>query len=390
MRICLASDTFLPEVNGVTTVLAVMRDGLRRRGHEVLVLAPSYGVLTEDEHEVRRLRAVPCPGYPQVRLSCPWGRGLHRVLERFAPQVIHAATEGPLGLFARRHAVRRRVPLVTSFHTDFPRYAGHYLGRGAIAPVRRYLRWFHAAARLTQTPGQGSRAELASLGLARVALWGRGVDTDFFRPDRRSDRRRQELHAGQDRIVVLHAGRLAVEKDVDTLVAAFRLARSRLGDRALFVVAGDGPRAVAVRAALSWALHFGFLPRETLADLYADSDIFVFPSPTETCGLVALEALASGVPVVGSDAGGVPDNLREGITGRIVPAGNAPAFAQAVVELAQDPVQRHAMRQAARAFALGRDWSRELDELEACYESLAASPSAVMAPSSWPTTTSVT
>jgi len=192
-----------------------------------------------------------------------------------------------------------------------------------------------------------------------------------------------------DRVLVLHVGRLAVEKGVDTLVTAFDAARARLGDRAVFCVAGDGPRAAWVRSALPWARHEGFLGRPALADLYADADVFVFPSATETCGLVALEALASGVPVIGADAGGVRENLREGLTGMILPAGDGTGFARAMALLVEDKDQRCAMREAARAFAVGRDWARELDELESIYERLCATSSAVVAPRIWPATTSV-
>lgn len=388
MRILLCSDTYLPEINGVTTVLAVMRDGLRRQGHQVSVLAPSYGALTADEHEVRRLAAIPCPGYAQVRLSWPWGRGLSRSFDRFAPDLIHAITEGPLGLYGRQYALRRRLPLVTSFHTDFPRYAARYLGRFAVAPTRTWLRWFHAAAGMTQTPSEQTRDELIELGVPKAVVWGRGVDTHWFRPERRSETRRAELGAS-GRALVLHVGRLAVEKDVATLVESLQAAHARLGDQAVFCVAGDGPKATEVRAALPFVRHLGFLDRGTLADLYADSDVFVFPSPTETCGLVALEALASGVPVVGARAGGIPENLRDGLTGFLVEPGNVAGFTQAIALLVEDALQRGAMHEAARGFAVGRDWARELAALEAGYARLQWSPSAAPAPSSWPTTTSV-
>jgi glycosyltransferase involved in cell wall biosynthesis len=352
------------------------------------VLAPRYQHPLADEHGIHRLGAIPAPGYPQVRLSFPWFRGLGKRLDAFEPDVIHAVTEGPLGLFARRCALRRQVPLVTSFHTDFPRYAARYLGDWAVGPTRRYLRWFHGAARFTQTPSEVTRDELRAHGLARATVWGRGVDTALFRPERRSLARRAMMGA-EGKVLVLHVGRIAVEKDVDTLVTAFEQARAVLGSRAVFCIAGDGPRAAWVRGATPWARHLGFIDRQTLADLYADADIFVFPSPTETCGLVALEALASGLPVIGADAGGTRDNLREGITGRIVPAGDAGAFAAATVQLADDVSQRLAMREAARAFAVGRDWARELDRLVEAYERLADASTAAPAPRIWPTSTSV-
>jgi glycosyltransferase involved in cell wall biosynthesis len=166
--------------------------------------------------------------------------------------------------------------------------------------------------------------------------------------------------------------RLAVEKDVDTLVASYQRAHDRLGDALCFVVAGDGPRAAAVREALPFAIHRGFLARPALADLYADADLFVFPSRTETCGLVVLEAMASGLPVIAANEGGVRENLRTGINGLALPGGDAAAFAAAIEELAIDGQQRHAMGQAARAFAVARDWERELDALEPLYASARA------------------
>ncbi len=388
MRILYCTDTYLPEINGVTTVLATMRDGLRRRGHDVFVAAPSYDALTEDESQVHRLAAVPCPGYRQVRLTWPWGRGLSRQFDAFQPDLVHLVTEGPLGLFGRQYARRRGLPVVSSFHTDFPRYAARYIGPVAVAPTRAWLRWFHSTARFTQTPSAATRGELLRLGLPNAVVWGRGVDTTWFRPERRSETRRAMLGAA-GRSMVLHVGRLAVEKDIDSLIGAFQAAAASLGDRAVFCVAGDGPCAAEVRAALPFAKHLGFLSRTTLADLYADADLFVFPSPTETCGLVALEALASGVPVIGADSGGIPENLRHGLTGMLVSAGAAAAFAEAIEELVHDAEQRAAMSQAARAFAVGRDWTRELDELEADYARLRYTPTAPAVPSAWPTTTSV-
>lgn len=370
MRLSLVTDTCLPEVNGVTTVLDTMRRGLQARGHEVQVIAPRYGTEPREPGVVRRPAAA-LPGYAQSRFVWPLPLGVHRALDDFQPDLVHVVTEGVLGAIGRRYAVRRALPLVTSFHTDFPRYAARYLGEWAVEPVRRYVRWFHGAAECTQTPSAATRAELEALGLPRAVVWGRGVASGFFTPGRRSGARREALGAS-GRVVVLHVSRLAVEKDVDTLVASYRAAHAELGEAARFVVAGDGPKAAEVRAALPFALHRGFLGRAELADLYADSDLFVFPSPTETCGLVVLEAMASGLPVVASDHGGVLENMRHGLNGMVVPAGDAAAFAAATVELARADAQRDALAQAARAFAVARDWERELDALEPMYAAAVA------------------
>ncbi|HEU5169330.1 MAG TPA: glycosyltransferase family 1 protein [Gemmatimonadales bacterium] len=362
MRLSLVTDTFLPEVNGVTTVLAAMARGLRARDHAVQVVAPAYGGAVDDAAGVYRVPSVACPRYPAVRLSWPIGRGIGGALARFGPDVVHVVTEGPIGAFGHRWARRARVPLVTSFHTDFPRYAAHYLGPWAVKPVCRYLRWFHRQAALTHTPSDVTCAELRALGVPRAVVWGRAVDCTLFRPARRDEHRRRAL-APRGEIVVLHVGRLAVEKDVGTLVAAFEYAGAALGSAAALCVAGDGPEAESVRRALPFATHLGFVGRARLADLYADADLFVFPSRTETCGLVALEAMASGLPVIAADQGGVRDNVRDGITGRLVRAGDAEAFGRAIVQLVRDDTERRSMGQAARAFAVTRDWSAALDDL---------------------------
>ena len=367
MRITLVTDTYLPEVNGVTTVLATMRQGLLARGHEVQVIAPAYDRPGPDDAGVLRRWSMRFPPYPAMRLSLPVGSDVGRALDAFAPDIVHVATEGPLGTVGRRAAIARGIPLVTSFHTDFPRYAKRYLGGWAVRPVQRYLRRFHAPAFLTQTPSQTTRDELAALGFRRPVVWGRGVDTRLFHPAHRSPERRTALGVTDGTPVVLHVSRLAVEKDVGTLVGTFQRAHAALGDRARFVVAGDGPEAGMVRAALPFATHYGFIDRRRLAEVYADSDLFVFPSPTETCGLVVLEAMASGLPVITSDQGGVLENVRHALNGLMVPAGDAEAFGQAAVDLARNARGREAMASAARAFAVARDWEREIDQLEPMY-----------------------
>jgi glycosyltransferase involved in cell wall biosynthesis len=370
MKIALVTDSFLPEINRVTTVLATMRRGLVARGHDVRIVAPRYGNESPEEGVVRR-PSVRLPGYAMSRLALPLP-GVAAALDDFQPDLVHVVTEGVIGGFGRRWALRRKVPLVSSFHTDFPRYAARYLGDWAVNPVTRYVRWFHGPSVFVQTPSDATRRELVAMGLPQALVWGRGVDTSLFTPRRRSSARRAGLGAGDHRPVVLHVSRLAVEKDVDTLVTAFRGAQAALGDGAVFVVAGDGPKAAEVRAALPFAVHKGFLRRTDVADLYADSDLFVFPSPTETCGLVVLEAMASGVPVVASDTGGVLENMRHRLNGLVVPAGDAGRFAQAILSLVAGAEWRGVMGQAARAFAVARDWTRELDALEPMYQHVIA------------------
>jgi glycosyltransferase involved in cell wall biosynthesis len=372
MRIAFVTDTCLPEINGVTTVLATMARGLTARGHAVHTVAPAYPGDTPEPPDAGTFLPRPsvrCPGYGAVRLTVPFDPVVRASLRAFRPDVVHAVTEGPLGLQGRRFALKFGLPLVSSYHTDFPGYAERYLGRWAVGPTVRYLTWFHGAARATQTPSHVVAETLRARGLPRATVWGRSVDTLLFHPARRNLPLRRELGFG-DRVVVLHVGRLAVEKDLDTLIASFQAAHVALGDAARFCVAGDGPEARALRQALPFATHFGFLDRPRLADLYANADLFVFPSPTETCGLVALEALASGLPVIGARAGGIVESVQDGITGRLVGAGDAAGFSDAIVELGRDTDRRRAMAVAGRAFAAGRTWDTELDTLEGDYRRL--------------------
>ena len=375
VRIALVSDTYWPQVNGVTTVLRRMVAGLNRRGHESVVVAPRYAEpIGPEPCPELRIASLPFPPYPAIRLSVPAVAKVARFLDDFRPDLVHVAVEGPLGLAGRRYALRRRLPLVTSFHTDFPRYSRDY-GMGWLQPlVWRWLLWFHGPARLTQTPGEAIRDELVRRGLDHAVLWGRGVDTTFFHPRRRDGARRAELGIEGDRILVLHVGRLAREKNVQVLIEAWTRAHAQLGDRAAFVVAGEGPMAAVMERAAPWARRLGFLERDALAGLYAAADLCVLPSDTETYGLAALEAMASGVPVIAADAGGLRESVRHEANGLLAPPKDARAFADAIVRLAGDAGLRRRLAVAARRTAEERDVEAEDDLLVEQYGRAIRSP----------------
>jgi glycosyltransferase involved in cell wall biosynthesis len=357
----LVSDTYTPQVNGVTTVVARIAQAIRGFGHEVVVVAPRYpgnsaAAVSPDE---LRIPSAPFPPYPAIRLSLPQFKVVARFLDAFKPDVVHVATEGPLGLTGRRYAIRRRVPLVTSYHTNFPQYARHY-GAGLAEPlVWKWLRWFHRPAVLTQTPGEAVRDELERRGIGRPVVWGRGVDTTHFNPDRRSAGWRRWLAGADDTAVVLHVGRLAPEKNIDVLAAAWTAAHERVGQHATFVLAGEGPETRRLLTRLPWVRQLGFLDRSKLADVYASADICVLPSRTETCGLVALEAMASGLAVVAADAGGFRESIAHGRNGVLVAPDDATGFAAEILSLVIAPQRRAELGAAARAAAIARDVAPE-------------------------------
>jgi len=371
VRIGLVSDTYTPQVNGVTTVVRRIASLLRAQGHEAMVVAPRYPTsATPADLRELRIPSLAFPLYPDIRLSLPPFRQVADFFDAALPDLVHVHTEGALGLAGRHWALRRGVPLVTTFHTNFPEYSRHY-GVGFLEPlVWRWLRWFHRPARVTFTPGQAVRDDLVRRGLPHATLWGRGVDPHFFHPGRRDHSWRRWLAGGDDTVIVLHVGRLAHEKNLGVLIEAWRQTYDALGQRATFVVAGEGPEARRIESRLPFVRLLGFLPREDLATLYASADVSVFPSHTETCGLVALEAMASGSAVIAADAGGFRESIQNGTTGLLVPAHEPQGYRDAIVALARDAAGRFALAAAARDYALSRDVVRENAELLDCYSAL--------------------
>ncbi len=371
MRIALVSDTYTPQVNGVSTVLRRMVEALGTAGHDAVVVAPEYPDSQPGPGaDELRIPSVGFPPYPAIRLSLPATDRVARFLDAFRPELVHVVTEGPLGFVGRGYALERGLPLVTSYHTHFPRYCRDY-GLATLEPAAwRYIRWFHRPARVVQTPGQEARAQLVAHGLPQAVVWGNGVDTRRFHHGKRNETLRRRLGIADHQTAVIHVGRLAPEKNLDVLIQAFRTAHESLGDRARFLVAGDGPLSERVNLRLPWALRFGFVPVAWLADLYALSDLCVLTSETETCGLVALEAMASGVPVVAADAGGFRDTVVHGSNGLLVSAHDPSAFAAAVVGLTMERETRRGLSAQARITAVARDSAIEDAELLDQYRAL--------------------
>lgn len=376
MRIALFTDTYLPTMNGVARTLGHLVRHAFDRGHEVALCSPR---LSEEPAEKtaahHQVWGVPVPFYPELKLCRPVDQKAMRSLEAFRPDLIHVATESTVGWSGRRWALKRRIPLVTSFHTDFPAYlAGYRLG-GLEDPLWRYLRFFHAAARITFCPSSATLEQLRRRGLHdRLRIWSRGVDHELFHPARRTSRARERLAPGAERILV-YVGRLAPEKRPELLLDAFRIVRESAPARTALVVVGDGPRRKELQRRAGPDVFFtGYLGGIALAEAYAAGDIFAFPSDTETFGNVVAEALSSGLPVVAPAKGGVTDMVSQGVSGILVPPRDPEAFARALLSLLNEEQERLRLSRGARKTALGRSWPEVLDGLLDAYREVLGNP----------------
>ncbi len=382
MRVLYCTDTYPPQVNGVSIVTALSVAGLTRLGWECAVLAPRYPKGTHADWggvpvdggaaEVIDFPSVPLPRYPEVRLALPRAPRVRELLDRFGPDLVHCETEFGIGRVGQVAAARARIPLVSSYHTDFARYAAAYGAKWLRPAVSHYIGRFHRRSRRVYTPSNASRTDLLALGLSDVEVWGRGVDTEHFHPGRRSQELRAALGMGS-RFTFLYVGRLAPEKRAEQVIAAYRLASEMLPRGVIhLVVAGTGPREAELRETAPPGVTFlGLLERQTrLPDLYANCDAFAFASVTETLGLVVLEAMASGLPVVATPVGGVADHVRHGENGLSYPEGNVHAMARAMVSLAGDFDLARRLARGARRTAERLSWKGEMDRLDSSYREI--------------------
>lgn len=323
MRILVVTDAWLPQVNGVVRTYQTLARTLGEIGHQVVFVTP------------QDFRTVACPTYPEIRLAVLPGRKLGRMIVDAQPAAIHIATEGPLGLSARCFCLKRGLPFTTSFHTKFPEYV-HARTRLPVRWGYAAMRRFHGPSQALMVATQGVEDELAAWGLGRIRRWTRGVDTELFRP-------RDKGFLDLPRPIWLYVGRVAVEKNIEAFLA-LDLPGTKL-------VVGDGPQRALLAKRYPEAVFAGARAGEDLAAHYAAADVFVFPSRTDTFGLVLLEALASGLPVAAYPVAGPKDVIGDAPVGVL----DDDLGAAARRALAISP-------EACRAFALTRSWRASAEQ----------------------------
>lgn len=367
MRIALFTETFLPKVDGIVTRLSHTVDHLQRMGNQVLVVSPDGGLKEYKGAKIYGVPGFPMPLYPELKLAIP-RPAIGEELENFNPDLVHLVNPAVLGLGGLYYAKALNVPLVASYHTHLPKYLEHY-NMGMLEGVLwELLKVAHNQAVLNLCTSTAMQAELTDHGIERVEVWQRGVDTELFEPALANREMRSRLSQGNpDCPILLYVGRLSAEKEIDRIKPVLEsIPNARLA------LVGDGPyRQDLEQHFAGTATHFvGYLTGRDLGEAFASADAFIFPSRTETLGLVLLEAMAAGCPVVAARSGGITDIVDDGVNGYLFDPKDEDGAVKATQRLLAQAEERETLRQNARKEAERWGWAAATQQLEAFYQSI--------------------
>lgn len=365
--VAMVTETYPPEVNGVARTVGFMAEGLQERGHFVQLVRPRQNghdiAASAPRFEELLGRGIPIPRYTQLKMGLPAKDTLLRSWSARRPDIVHIATEGPLGWSALAAARKLGIPVATDFHTNFHAYSRHYGFAWLAKPVMAYLRCFHNRADCTLVPTAELAEELGALGYRGLRVVGRGVNPEVFTPQRRSAELRAQWGADEDTPVALCVSRFAPEKNFPLVIEAFEAMR-RARPHAKLVLVGDGPLSEALRRRNVGYVIAGRLVNGKLSVHYASGDIFLFPSTTETFGNVTLEAMASGLGIVAYRYAAARQHLEDGRSALLAPFDDAAAFVAAAKRMVQDMSLVRRLGEAARRAAQSLTWDRIVGDFE--------------------------
>lgn len=370
MKVALVTETYPPEINGVAMTLSQLVGGLRDGGHQVQVVRPlqaaESGEPAESEDSLT-VFGLPIPRYPDLRFGLPCRNRLIHAWARRRPDVVHVATEGPLGYSAIQAAKRLGIPVTSTFHTNFHSYSEHYNAKAATRLILAFLRWMHNQTRCTMAPTRELADQLSAEGFRNMDVLGRGVRLDVFNREARDPSLRAEWGAAPEAPVFVHVSRLAAEKNYELLEATYSKIRD-VEPRARFVVVGSGPLEEHLRQRMPQAHFTGPIPlenRAALARVYASADAFLYASKTETYGNVVPEAMACGNAVVAFDYAAAALHVTHQDNGLLAPLDDDAAFAQQSLAVATDSRLRARLGRAAADYGPAFDWQPVFERFKA-------------------------
>lgn len=367
LNISVVTETFPPDINGVAHTLSKMVNGLQLNGHNIWLVRPRIEKkeLAQNRQGFNELlvKGMPIPFYKQLRMGLPAKKELHRLWSHKRPDVVHIATEGPLGWSALQVAKKLKIPISTDFRTNFHAYSSHY-GIGWLSgAILSYMRKFHNAADATMVPTEQLAQTLSSAGFERLHVVPRGIDTQLFSPSKRDPALRASWKADSDTIVMLYVGRLAVEKNLELVLQTYAMAKQQ-SVKAKLVLVGDGPMRHELEQSFADVIFAGFRTGEDLAAHYASADMFVFASQTETFGNVTLEAMASGLAVVAFNHAAAGELIQNGVNGMLAAHASDIHFEMAAQTLLNRPELMAYVRQQACISAQSMGWDTIVKKTE--------------------------
>jgi len=375
MHIAMVTETYPPEVNGVARTVALMADGLRALGHSIQLVRPKQGEADTPQqaagYEELLCRGIPIPRYAQLKMGLPAGRALDAAWRAHRPDLVHVATEGPLGWSALGVARKLGLPVASDFHTNFHAYSRHYGVAWLSRPIAAVLRRFHNRCDCTLVPTDEMAEDLARLGFERLRVVGRGVNAQVFSPARRRPALRAQWGADEHTLVALCVSRFAPEKNFPLVIEAYEAMRRARPDARLVLV-GDGPLQEELQKRNVGYVVAGRKVNGELSAHYASADVFLFPSLTETFGNVTLEAMASGLAIVAYRYAAAREHLEHGRSALLAPFDERAAFIAAAERLAREPGLAGRLGREARAAAEGLTWERIVEDFEAVLADAAA------------------
>ncbi|SDN24575.1 glycosyltransferase family 1 protein [Bacillus sp. OK048] len=363
MKIAIFTDTFYPDVNGVAQTLKRFTDYLDKQCISYKVFAPHSVSNDYVSNHIHRFKSLSFFLYPECRFAIPNLLQIKSEIEQFSPDLIHVATPFTVGLSGVYYAKKYNIPMVGSYHTDFNDYLHYYDLQFLSKPIWKYMKWFHRPFQKLFVPSIDTFEKLNSRGFSNLEIWPRGVDCQLYHPNYEKTIV-SSRYGISNKFILTYVGRLAPEKDLKTLMTITDSLPPEINKHIHWLIAGDGPLLDELKRDAKPNMTFtGYLKGAGLAEVYSATDIFVFPSPTETFGNVVLEALASGTPVIGANSGGVKNIISTGNTGYLCEPGNADDFAQRIVQLLNNDPKREQMALNARKYALTQKWDQIFEHL---------------------------